>query len=379
MKRRRRRRRGVARRRGAAPVTGGGSAGGPARDAGRGAGAAVEFEDGGTVDAIAASIRAGGIPRASPRNGGGSSCAVDDGGGSDGAGGGEDSGAAGDGDGSGAGGDGGSRGAAGDGESSRVGGDLFAARIRGLIDMQREVRTLAAAWAESREPGAEDHRARFAIETLRSMVLRKMAELSGRAEPASLDELDCLSRTLQRIEVADRYRRERTQAPAEAESAAHPAERKPPPSPEELRAMIYPAVMERFHPGRLGSKPWEPWPDAPAPAEADGNGPETSPDPGAGHFAWDGPEPQSEQEARGAHGSEEAGGSEEEGEARDPDGPGAAHDRDGAREAEDTDRAREFRARRAHEAGRTRGAHDSARLGNPGGAGGSWAGLSGFY
>ena len=360
MKRRRRRRRGVAGRRGATPETGGGSAGKPSQVAGRSARAAAEFEDGGTVDAIAASIRAGGAPR----DDGGSSGAVDGGDGSGAAGNGESARAGGGGEDSGTAGNGVGSGAAGDSDSSRAGDDLFTARIRALIDLQREGRALAAAWAERREPGAEEHRARFAIESLRSMVLRKMAELSGRAEPASLDELDCLSRTLQRIEVADRYRRERTQAPAEAESAVHPAERKPPPSPEELRAMIYPAVMERFHPGRLGSKPWEPWPDAPSPAEVDAGEPGTSPDTGCEHFAWDGPETRSEQEARVAHGSEEAG------EALDP---------DETREAEDTDRMREVRARRAHEAGRMRRSHDSARLGNAGGAGSSWAGLSGFY
>ena len=187
---------------------------------------------------------------------------------------------------SGAGGDGDASGAADDGGGSASADDLFTARIRGLVDMQREVRALVAAWAESREPGAGERSARFAIESARSMVLLKMAELSGRTEPASLDELACLSLALQRIEIADKYRRERERAAAEAESAVHPAERKPPLSTEELRAKLYPAIMKQFNIKRLGAPPWEPWPDAPSPADAD----EPSPDRGAGRSAWDEPE-----------------------------------------------------------------------------------------
>ena len=346
MKRRRRRRRG------AAAQTGGGSAGKPSQGAGRGAGAAAEIEDGGIVDAIAASIRAGGIPRASPRD---------------------------DGDGSGAGGDGEeSAGAAGDSESSGAAGALFAARIRGLIDMQREVRALAAAWAESREPDAEEHSARFAIESVRSMVLLKMAALAGRTEPASLDELECLSRALQRIEVADTYRRERAQAAAEAESAVQPAERTPPLSTEELRAKLYPAIMKQFNIKRLGTPPWEPWPDAPSPAEADAG--EPSPDSGARRSVWDEP---------GAHGEEEAQGAHDPQDARDerhPDAPCAADAERGADRAsaahppDDTrDSQSRGRKRRAHDEDHRRVPLESASLWNAGRAASTWAGLSGFY
>ena len=353
MKRRRRRRRGVTRRRGATPETGGGPAGKPSQGAGRGAGAATEIEDCGTVDAIAASIRATGFPRASPRNSG------------------KTSGAGGDGDGS---------GAAGDSESSSAGDDLFTARIRGLIDMQREVRALAAAWAERREPGAEEHSARFAIESLRSMVLRKMAELSGRAKPASLDELDCLSRTLQRIEVADRYRREREQEAAEAESAAHPAERTPPLSTEELRAKLYPAIMKQFNIKRLGTPPWEPWPDAPSPAEVDADAGKPSPDSGAGRSAWD---------ESGAHSDAEAWGVRDPQDARDerhPDEPCTADaegDADRASTAHPPDDTRDAQSRghkrRAHDEGLRRVPLESASLWNAGRAASTWAGLSGFY
>ena len=339
MKRKRRRRRG------AAAQTGGGSAGKPSQGAGPGAGAASEFEDGDAVDAIAASIRAGGIPRASPRDDGG-----------------------------------GSAGAAGDSESSSAGDDLFAARIRGLIDMQREVRALAAAWAESREPGTEERSARFAIESVRSMVLLKMAELTGRTEPASLDELQCLSLALQRIEVADKYRREREQAAAKTESAGHPAERKPPLSTEELRAKLYPAIMKQFNIKRLGTPPWEPWPDAPSPAEADGAPPEPSADSGAGRSAWDGTGVRSDEEAQGAHDMEDAR------EERHPDAPCAADaegDADRASAAHPPDDTRDAQSRghkrRARDEGPWRVPLESASLWNAGRAASTWAGLSGFY
>ena len=343
MKRRRRRRRGVARRRGAAAQTGGGAAGKPSQGAGRGAGAAVEIEDGGIVDAIAASIRAGGIPRASPRDDGDGSGAAD----------GEES-----------------AGAAGDSESSSAGDDLFTERIRGLIDMHREARALTAEWAESREPGAGERSARFAIEGVRSMVQHKMAELSGRATPASLDELECLSRALQRIEVADRYCSERERAAAEAESAVHPAERKPPLSTEELRAKLYPAIMEQFNIKRLGTQPWEPWPDDAPPAEPDADSPppEPSSDAAADHSAWDESEAQSEAEAWTAHGSEEAReerGPVETQEARDEERVHREHDKRNTRRARDEVRPRVPLA--------------SERLRNAGGPGSTWAALSDFY
>ena len=368
MKRRRRRRRGVTKRRGAKTETGGRSAGGPTQGAGRDAGA-VEFEDGDAVDRVARAcriLRATHVGRArrhsraesvaaGTRPGEGedeSSCAAAD-----------------DGDGS---------GAAGDSESSRAGDDLFTARIRGLVDMQREVRALVAAWAESREPGAGERSARFVIESVRSMVLLKMAELSGRTEPASLDELACLSLALQRIEVADKYRRERERAAAEAESAVHPAERKPPLSTEELRAKLYPAIMKQFNIKRLGTPPWEPWPDAPSPAEPDAG--EPSPDRGAGRSAWDGPGAHGEEEAQGAHDPQDAR------EERHPDAPCAADaggDADRASAAHPPDDTRDAQSRghkrTAHDEGGTHIPLESTSLWNAGRAASIWAGLSGFY
>ena len=152
------------------------------------------------------------------------------------------------------------------GESSGAADDRFAARIRGLVDLQREVDAQAAEWAERRGPRTGDHSARLAVESVRSLLLLKVAELTEREEPPSIEEVAYLALALHRIEAANRHRLAREQATAE--SAAPQAPRKPP-STQEMRALLGPAIKEAFHPERLGSKPWEPWPDAPAPAEPD--------------------------------------------------------------------------------------------------------------
>ena len=185
------------------------------------------------------------------------------------------------------------------GESSGGAGDRFTARIHGLVDLQREIGDQAAEWAERREPRAGEYTARLVVESMRSLLLLKAAELTERDEPPSIDEVAHLALALHRIEGANRHRLARDQA--RAETAAPPAPREYP-STEEMRALLGPAIKEAFHPVRLGSKPWEPWPDAPAPAEHVAGQPEPPLDPSAGHFAWDEPAAQDEEEAREAEG-----------------------------------------------------------------------------
>ncbi len=151
------------------------------------------------------------------------------------------------------------------GESAGSADDRFAARIHGLVDLQREVGAQAAEWAERRGPRAGDHTARLAVESVRSLLLLKMAELTEREEPPSIDEVAHLALALHRIEGANRHRLAREQQAA-GETAAPQAPRKPP-STQEMRALLGPAIKEAFHPERLGSKPWEHWPDAPSAAE----------------------------------------------------------------------------------------------------------------
>ena len=95
-----------------------------------------------------------------------------------------------------------------------------AAPMDGLIGLQRETDRFAEEWERTREPGAEGLSALIAIETLRTLALRTMAELGAREEPVATEDLGRLALALNRIESADRLRIEREQAAADA-AAAH--------------------------------------------------------------------------------------------------------------------------------------------------------------
>ena len=96
----------------------------------------------------------------------------------------------------------------------------WAEPMQGLICLQRETDRFSEEWVRTREPGAEGLSALIAIETLRTLALRTMAELGAREEPVAAEELGRLALALHRIESADRLRIEREQAAADA-AAAH--------------------------------------------------------------------------------------------------------------------------------------------------------------
>ena len=96
----------------------------------------------------------------------------------------------------------------------------WAERMDGLICLQRETDRFAEEWAETRDPRAEGLSALIAIETLRTLALRTMAELGAREEPVPTEDLGRLALALYRIESADKLRIEREQAAADA-AAAH--------------------------------------------------------------------------------------------------------------------------------------------------------------
>ena len=95
-----------------------------------------------------------------------------------------------------------------------------AERMDGLIGLQRETDRFAEEWERTRDPRAEGLSALIAIETLRTLVLSTLADLSKRPEPVSTEDLARLALALHRIESADRLRIEREQAAADA-AAAH--------------------------------------------------------------------------------------------------------------------------------------------------------------
>ena len=96
----------------------------------------------------------------------------------------------------------------------------WAERMEGLICLQRETDRFAEEWERTRDPRAEGLSALIAIETLRTLALRAMAELGAREEPVPTEDLGRLALALRRIESADRLRIEREQAAADA-AAAH--------------------------------------------------------------------------------------------------------------------------------------------------------------
>ena len=89
----------------------------------------------------------------------------------------------------------------------------------GLICLQRETDRFAEEWERTRDPRAEGLSALIAIETLRTLALRTMAELGAREEPVPTEDLGRLTLALHRIEAADRLRIEREQAAADAVAA----------------------------------------------------------------------------------------------------------------------------------------------------------------
>ena len=95
----------------------------------------------------------------------------------------------------------------------------WAERMDGLICLQRETVRFAEEWERSRDPRAEGLSALIAIETLRTLALRTMAELGTREEPVPTEDLGRLALALNRIERADRLRIEREQAAADAATA----------------------------------------------------------------------------------------------------------------------------------------------------------------
>ena len=156
----------------------------------------------------------------------------------------------------------------------------WAEPMQGLICLQRETDRFAEDWERTREPGAEGLSALIAIETLRTLALRTMAELGAREEPVPTEDLGRLALALNRIERADRLRIEREQAAADAAAHAGPAARAATMTHAERVETVRRAMEGHLFPGRTDPPPaafgWaasaedspvtppEPAPDSPA-------------------------------------------------------------------------------------------------------------------
>ena len=127
----------------------------------------------------------------------------------------------------------------------------------GLICLQREADRCAEEWVRTRDPGAEGRSALIAIETLRTLALRTMAELGAREEPVPTEDLGRLALALHRIESADRLRIEREQTMADAAAHAGPAARAASMTHAERVETVRRALEGHVFPGRTDPPPPE--------------------------------------------------------------------------------------------------------------------------
>ena len=107
----------------------------------------------------------------------------------------------------------------GGGTCSRSAVGRYVKNERDLIHKQQETDRTIKAWVDALGERTEGQAGLILIETLRTMVLATMADLSGREEPVSTQELARLALILKRIEGTDKLRTDREQAAAKAARA----------------------------------------------------------------------------------------------------------------------------------------------------------------
>ena len=163
------------------------------------------------------------------------------------------------------------------GACSRSAVGRYTKNVRDLILRQQETDRANEMWVRALGERPEGRAGLILIETLRSLTLAALAELSKREEPVSTAELARLALVLKRIEGTDKLRLERERAAAkEAEKAvakaaprAGQAPGQAPPrkglSPETVDLIDEAVVGFRFRPRPpVTSVPTDPW----APAES---------------------------------------------------------------------------------------------------------------
>ena len=154
------------------------------------------------------------------------------------------------------------------GACSRSAVGRYTKNVRDLIRQQQETDRGIEMWVRALGDRAQGRAGLILIETLRTMTLSTLAELSKREEPATPEELSRLSLVLKRIEGTDKLRIERERAAAkaaekEAAKAAPRAGQAPPRkglSPEAVAA-IREVVEGRPPPPKRAatSAPVDPW------------------------------------------------------------------------------------------------------------------------
>ena len=106
------------------------------------------------------------------------------------------------------------------GACSRSAVGRYTKNVRDLIRRQQETDRGIEMWVRALGERTEGQAGLILIETLRTMTLSTLAELSKREEPATPEELSRLSLVLKRIEGTDKLRIERERAAAKAAEKA---------------------------------------------------------------------------------------------------------------------------------------------------------------
>ena len=102
------------------------------------------------------------------------------------------------------------------GDCSRSAVGRYAKRRRQEMQRLYEARRIAEAWAREAAEGPEDRTDVVLIEAVRSLALIAVAGLSGREEPATMEELGRVALALRRLEGCETLRMEKESAVAKA-------------------------------------------------------------------------------------------------------------------------------------------------------------------
>ena len=149
------------------------------------------------------------------------------------------------------------------GTCSRSAVGRYTKNVRDLIRQQHETDRGIEAWVRALGERAEGRAGLILIETLRTMTLSTLADLSRREEPVSTEELARLALVLRRIEGTDKLRLERERAAAKAARAAPGAGQAPVRkglSPEAVAAIREVVEGRPRRPARaVSSAPVDPW------------------------------------------------------------------------------------------------------------------------
>ena len=153
---------------------------------------------------------------------------------------------------------------AGGGTCSRSAVGRYFKNMRGLIRQQQEADRANEAWVRALGARAQGRAGLILIETLRTLTLSTLADLSRREEPVSTAELARLALVLRRIEGTDKLRLERERAAAKEAAKAAPGAGQAPVrkglSPEAVAAIREVVEGRPRQPARaVTSAPVDPW------------------------------------------------------------------------------------------------------------------------